>query len=252
MVEVGRDRLWVEDSGGDGPPLVLLHPGIADSRVWDAVWGPLTETHRVIRYDVRGYGGSPPASEPYDWVGDLCRVLDEVGLESAHLVGNSNGGATALTLAVRQPARVRSLVLLAAGISGYPWPDEDPQLEERWHAVVASGDPDALVELMLDVWCAAGREPIVRELVSAASQGEAGENAHWRELEPVWDDLDQLTVPTVVMIGDRDPASMVQANVAAAERIPGARLIRLAGVDHLPQLRVPDLVVQTVREHCTT
>jgi len=249
MIDVGRDRLWFEDSGGDGPPVVLLHPGIADSRVWDGLWQPLTATHRVIRYDVRGYGGSPPATEAYDWVRDLCRVLDHVGLNSAHLVGNSNGGATALTLAVQQPARVRSLVLLAAGISGYPWPEE-PELEQRWQAVVSSGDPDALVELMLDLWCAAGREPMVRDLVASASRGEIGQHAHWRALDPVWEELDRLAVPTVVMIGDRDPASMIEANLAAAERIPGARLLRLPGVDHLPQLRVPDRVVQVVREHC--
>ncbi len=249
MIEVGGDRLWAEDSGGDGPPVVLLHPGIADLRVWDLVWGPLTETHRVIRYDVRGYGGSPAATQPYSWVADLRAVLDHYDLADAHLVGNSNGGATALNLAVVDPARVRSLVLLAAGISGYPWPEE-PDLDARYAALLEAGDGDGLIELMLEVWCSAGREPLVRELVTAATVAETSGNLHWQELEPVWDRLGELTVPTVVMIGDRDPASMVEANKAAAQRIPGAQLIELAGVDHLPQLRVPDLVVQTIRSHC--
>ncbi|MFZ0159648.1 MAG: alpha/beta fold hydrolase [Kineosporiaceae bacterium] len=249
MIEVGRDRLWAEDSGGDGPPLVLLHPGIADLRVWDQVWGPLTETHRVIRYDVRGYGGSPAATEPYGWVEDLRAVLDHHGLASAHLVGNSNGGATALAMAVEEPARVRSLVLLAAGISGYPWPEE-PELDQRYDALLRAGDGDGLIELMLELWCASGQEPVVRELVTAATVAETSGNTHWHELAPVWDRLGELTVPTVVMIGDRDPASMIEANKAAAERIPGARLVELAGVDHLPQLRVPELVVETVRAHC--
>ncbi|MBK6870021.1 MAG: alpha/beta fold hydrolase [Kineosporiaceae bacterium] len=249
MIEAGRDHLQVEDSAGDGPPVVLLHPGIADMRVWDPVWPALIETHRVIRYDMRGYGGSSQPTEPYDWVSDLLRVLDHAGLDSAHLVGNSMGGATALAAALDAPKRVRSLVLLAPGISGYPWPEE-PELSERWVALAEAGDRPGLVELMLEVWCAAGREPFVRDLVTAAAGADAGEQAYWRELEPAWDRLGELTIPTVLMVGDLDPASMVEAATAAAARIPSARLIRIPDVDHLPQVRVPDLVVTTIRQHC--
>lgn len=249
MIETGRDHLQVEDSGGDGPPVVLLHPGIADMRVWDPMWPALTETHRVIRYDMRGYGGSSQPTEPYDWISDLHRVLDHAGLDSAHLVGNSMGGATALAMALDAPKRVRSLVLLAPGISGYPWPEE-PELSERWLALAETGDRAGLVELMLEVWCGAGHDPFVRDLVTGASGAEAGEQAYWRELEPAWDRLGELTIPTVLMVGDLDPASMVEATTAAAARIPSARLIRIPDVDHLPQVRVPDLVVTTIRQHC--
>ncbi len=60
MIDVDGGTVWADDSGGDGPPLVLLHPGVGDSRIWDPVLPALTEGYRVIRYDARGYGQSPP------------------------------------------------------------------------------------------------------------------------------------------------------------------------------------------------
>ena len=58
MVAVDGGTVWADDSGGDGPPLVLLHPGVGDSRIWDPVLAPLTAKYRVIRYDARGFGQS--------------------------------------------------------------------------------------------------------------------------------------------------------------------------------------------------
>ena len=60
----GRDTVWADDSSGDGPPLVLLHPGVGDSRIWEPLMPALTGTHRVIRYDARGYGRSPAPTAP--------------------------------------------------------------------------------------------------------------------------------------------------------------------------------------------
>jgi 3-oxoadipate enol-lactonase len=102
-VAVGPDELWVEDSGGSGPVVVFLHEGIADSRMWDPIWPELTAACRVVRYDVRGYGRSPAATQEYTPAGDLRAVLDQLQVASAHLVGCSMGGATAVDLALAEP-----------------------------------------------------------------------------------------------------------------------------------------------------
>jgi 3-oxoadipate enol-lactonase len=249
MVPVGADQLWAEDSEADGPPLVLLHPGIGDLRVWDPIWADLTETFRVIRYDFRGYGGSPAPTEPYSWLDDLLAVLAHFGLDSAHLVGNSNGGATALALAVQEPDAVRSLVLLAPGVSGYDWPDE-PELEATWRALAAAGDTEGIVDLYLDAWAAAGHEPFVRDLARSGIAAEAGEGKFLRELPPVYDRLGEIAVPSVLLLGDRDKPELIAADKQIVARIPGCRLVWMAGVDHLPSIRQPDLVVQAIRELC--
>src|SRR6476646_6926360 len=64
MIAVDGGEVWTDDSGGDGPPLVLLHPGVGDSRIWEPVLPALTALYRVIRYDARGYGQVHPARRP--------------------------------------------------------------------------------------------------------------------------------------------------------------------------------------------
>src|SRR5262245_61841913 len=89
MVQIDGDEVWAEDLGGAGwLPVVLLHPGIADSRVWDGVLPGLVERYRVIRYDSRGFGRSPAPTGKYSLAGDLRAVLDHFRLRRAVLVGS--------------------------------------------------------------------------------------------------------------------------------------------------------------------
>src|SRR4029453_7733090 len=104
-IPVGADEVWAEHLAGDGVPVVLLHPGVGDSRVWDRVM-PVIDGRRVIRYDVRGYGRSAAPTEEFSLLEDLVAVLDQLGLERVLLVGCSMGGGTALSLALSDPARV--------------------------------------------------------------------------------------------------------------------------------------------------
>ena len=97
--------LWYDETG-DGPPVVLLHEGVVDSRIWEPVVPLLADRHRVIRYDQRGFGRSPMPDGPYSLVDDLVSVLDAAGVERAALAGASRGGNIALTAAVEHPERV--------------------------------------------------------------------------------------------------------------------------------------------------
>src|ERR1700729_224935 len=106
MINVDGGTVWADDSGGDGPPLVLLHPGIGDSRIWAPVLPALTERYRVIRYDARGFGESPAPSAKYSLLRDLVAVLGHFGVQRTAIVGCSQGGASALGLALSQPERV--------------------------------------------------------------------------------------------------------------------------------------------------
>src|SRR5262245_767269 len=175
MIDVGGgDRVWADDSGA-GPPLVLLHPGVGDSRIWDPILPALLERHRVIRYDARGHGRSPAPTVPYVLLDDLVIVLYHYGLDRAAIVGCSQGGDCALGLAITQPSRVSALVLLCPGISGYQVPS-DPAVAAAYEEAEAAG-PDAIAEVALGLWARAGRTPeAVEQLRSAArawlSQGE--------------------------------------------------------------------------------
>src|SRR6201986_1711299 len=112
MIDVDGGPVWAADSGGDGRPLVLLHPGVGDSRIWDPVLPALTEKYRVIRYDARGFGQSPAPTVKHSLLRDLVAVLDHYGLQRAAFVGCSQGGASSLGLALARPERVSALALL--------------------------------------------------------------------------------------------------------------------------------------------
>jgi pimeloyl-ACP methyl ester carboxylesterase len=245
---VGADRLWVEDTGGDGVPLVLLHPGIMDSSIWDRVV-PLLGDQRVVRFDRRGFGRSPVATEEFQALSDLVAVLDRLSIERAHLVGNSMGGETSLALAVTAPDRVASMTLLCPGIGGYPWPDPTPEEQDlyaRYRAAKEAQDVATLVEIGLGEWCRSGVDDYLTEQMRRSTEADFAQGELEQENPEQWDLLDGLDVPTAVIAGELDPADSLQASIDLAGRIPGAELARL-DVDHLPQYREPQAVADVVR-----
>ncbi|HEY8180143.1 MAG TPA: alpha/beta hydrolase, partial [Candidatus Limnocylindria bacterium] len=141
------------DVAGSGPPLVLLHAGIVDRRMWDDVVPLLTDLATVIRYDARGFGESPrpPDGEFARW-DDLFVLMDAAGVQKAHLVGVSQGAETALDATLAAPERVDHLLMCGAGMRGWPFRDE---LNARWKLEVEAwerGDLDGCAEESMVTW----------------------------------------------------------------------------------------------------
>ena len=248
LLGIGADQVWVEDSGGSSEPLVLLHPGIMDSTIWDQTV-PLLGDHRVVRFDRRGFGRSPLATEEFQAMADLVAVLDHLGVQRAHLVGNSMGGETSLALAVTAPDRVASMTLLCPGIGGYPWPDPSPEeleLYERYRAAKESRDIPTLVEIGLAEWCRSGTDDYLAEQMRHSTEADFTQDDLEQPNPEQWAVLDKVAVPTTVIAGELDPADSLQASLDLADRIPGAELVRLE-VDHLPQYRDPEAVAAAVK-----
>src|ERR1700745_2123032 len=165
MIAVSGGEGWAEDRGSDGPPVVLLHPGVGDSRIWEPVLPALTASYRVIRYDARGFGRSPAPTVKFSLLADLITVLDYYGLDRAAMVGCSQGGGSALGLALEQPARVTALVLLCPGVPGYPWPEEPDELDAEYERAPEAGDVDALADLLQRIWAGGGPIPEAPEVL---------------------------------------------------------------------------------------
>ncbi|MCX5386149.1 alpha/beta fold hydrolase [Streptomyces sp. NBC_00083] len=248
-VPVKGGEVWAEDTGGEGIPLVLLHPGVAASGVWDAIVPPLAERHRVIRYDVRGYGRSPAPGAEYTPAGDLLAVLDHFGVERAVLVGSSMGGATALSLALDAPGRVAGLALFCPGVTGDPALQSGELLADIGE-LTQKGDLEGIVALGLRTWGAAGTgdDPEAAAQLRAAIPGWFNNLGHQLPDPDAFDRLGEITVPCLVAVGEHDHERVIRSNEAVAARIPGCRLVRLPGSDHFPSLREPGRVARLTQE----
>jgi 3-oxoadipate enol-lactonase len=247
---VDGGSIWGEDSGGSGPAILLAHSGLADHRLWDPIWPALTSRARVIRYDTRGYGRSSPPTARYRQADDMLRVLDDRGIRSAHLVGCSMGGATAVDVARSQTARVASLTLLCPGLSGYPWPEE-PQVDADFQGAEASGDPGAVAAVAVREWAAAGGDPLITDMLLGAIRAWPAEEEYCLETDdPACGRLGEVRAPTVLLVGDLDRPALIACDEAVAAGIPGCELIRLPGVDHYPSLRDPQTVTRAIMDQC--
>jgi 3-oxoadipate enol-lactonase len=246
MIAVEGGEVWADDSAGGGLPVVLLHPGVGDSRIWEPVLPALTASYRVIRYDARGFGRSPAPTAKFSLLSDLITVLDHYGLDRAAMVGCSQGGGSALGLTLNQPARVAALVLLCPGIPGYPWPEEPDDLDAEYEQALDTGDVGVLAALLQRIWASAGPTPAVMEQLRSAARAEISSGDMQQRDPPVFDRLGEISVPTSLLVGDVDYPPLIEANRQAAARIPGCELTVVPGMDHLPPLREPDLVLRTI------
>ena len=248
MIAVDGGEVWADDSGGDGPPVVLLHPGVGDSRIWEPVLPALTASWRVIRHDARGFGRSPAPTVSFSLLADLITVLDHFGLDRAAIVGCSQGGGSALGLALDHPARVSALALLCPGIPGYPWPEEpDDELDAEYGRALAAGDVEAVAGMMQRAWAAAGPTPAVMEQLRSAARAEISSGDLQQRDPPVLDRLGEIRVPASLLVGDADYPPLIEADLQAAARIPGCELTVAPGMDHFPPLRDPDLVLHVIK-----
>ncbi len=164
-VDVAGGRLPYEVAGS-GSGVVLAHAGIADMRQWDPQWAALTARHRVVRYDLRGFGRADVADVRFSNRADLVAVMDAAGLDRAVLVGCSRAGSIVIDTALEYPDRVSGLVWVCGGISGAD--GENTAVEqaefEKGEALEEAKDWAAAAEHDVEIWVdgfgqAPGRAP---------------------------------------------------------------------------------------------
>ena len=247
------------DEAGSGHALLLVHAGIVDRRMWDPVWGPMTERFRAIRPDLRGFGETPASLEPFANWQDLAALLESLDAAPAHVIGASSGGSAALDLALAEPALVDRLVLVAPGIFGWEW---SPQLEADWAAEEAAWqrrDLDDVAWRSVRIWidgplrdgeAAPELRQAVFDMYRPALGLQAVEGAlDSGALEPRSSTrLAEVRMPTLVVVGDLDQPDMMRIGEHLARDIPDARLVSMPGVSHLPPMEAPEDFVRIVRE----
>ena len=199
----------------------------------------LATRHRVIAYDFRGNGRSDAPDQRLTmstFVDDTVAVLDEVGVERAHVYGQSFGGMVGMEMAITQPGRVRSLVLAAthAGPARAAQVRDDAKVPKNkpylalYSPSFARDHPDHVAEDIL----VGSQNP---------QQPQAGRR-QWEAMQEwdAWDRLERIRVPTLILHGSDDLMVPVENARRLAQAIPGAELVVLEGAGHVYHSEQPE------------
>ncbi|MFI5879849.1 3-oxoadipate enol-lactonase [Streptomyces sp. NPDC051554] len=237
--------------GPDSAPPLLLGPSLGTSyALWDKVAPELSVTHRVIRWDLPGHGGSAPGLiGPGATVGDLAGLVlalaDSLGIEQFAYTGVSLGGAVGLHLAVHHPERIASLAVICSSAhfnGSKPW-------EER-AARVRSEGVDWLVESADSRWFTPGFT--VPELVADQGAADPAAYAACCDALAAYDlreRLPEISARTLVIAGREDPATPPAHLREIADAVAGSALVEIPGASHLAPAQCPEAVLTALRAH---
>jgi pimeloyl-ACP methyl ester carboxylesterase len=255
VAAVNGTRLWYETAGA-GETVVLLHAFTLDSRMWDAQFDALARSHRVIRYDARGFGRSalPQAGQPYAHHEDLAALLAALDAPRPHLVGHAMGGRFALDFAVSYPGQARSLVLLDTVVAGWPW---SRTFLDGYAPVLSAGrrkDVPAAKAAWLahSVFAPAREQPAVMARIEVM----VNEYSGWHFVNadparavapPTLTRLPGLHATALVVVGERDLVDFRQMSERAARDLR-ARQVTLAQVGHFTPMEAPAGVMAPLGE----
>ena len=248
IAQVNGQRLYYEDTGGTGPAVIFSHGLFMDHEMFAPQVAALRRRYRCITWDERGHGLS--ASERlapfsyYDSAADLAAILKHLGIGEAVLVGMSQGGFLSLRCALTHPEVVRALVLI------------DTQAGQE--------DPEAMKGYLVltDEWAEAGLKDSTADIVESIILGEAWPGAAaWREKwrrfagvnirgcmrtlagrDDITAKLGQITVPALVIHGDKDAAIQLGLAEKLAAGLGDAELAAVPGAGHAANLTHPEVV----------
>jgi 3-oxoadipate enol-lactonase len=254
--------LWYEERGAGPETIVFAHGLLWSGRMFDAQVASLSGRYRCVTFDFRGQGRSEVTADGYDMdtlADDAAALIEALGCAPCHFVGLSMGGFIGMRLAARRPGLIRSLVLMET--SADPEPAENaPRYRMLGGIVRALGgvgmrlvmpkvmrimfgrtflaDPAREAERRL--WRQRGMEND-RLGVTRALQGVI-------DRKPIHDELGRISVPTLVMVGDEDVATVPAKAERMRDAIPGARLVVIPGAGHTASVEQPDFVNATLTE----
>ncbi len=249
FLDVQTASLYYEVAG-EGYPLLLLHAGIADSRMWDEQFPLFAQYYRTIRYDLRGFGQSQWNPGTFATYEDPVALFHALDVQKAHVLGVSFGSKIALDFALVHPELVASLILVAPSAGGEQPSEQILHFFQEEDALVEKGDLQGATELNLRLWVDGLQRtpeqvnPTVRQRVYDmqyhAFTVPMPEGADEQQVEPpAITRLAEIRVPTLIIVGDLDLPEKLDLSEQLATSISGAKLEVIAGAAHMVSMEQP-------------
>ena len=249
FIDVGKTRLYYEEMGA-GHPLIMLHGGLLDRRMWDDQFEVFAKKYRVIRFDVRNHGDSKGVPDTFKHYEDLRKVLSRLNIAKAALMGLSLGGRIAIDFAIAYPENTSAIVLAAPGASGYEFKSEafrknNAKLEQAF----SQGNIQMAIEYFQQAWTDGPyRKPsevdqTVREKVKQMALNTFKD---WESLSvmtelepPAIGRLDEIKAPTLAVVGDLDMPGILEIVDRIIAKVAGAKKVVIPGVAHMVNMEKP-------------
>ncbi|PCJ20261.1 MAG: alpha/beta hydrolase [SAR86 cluster bacterium] len=243
---INGQSIAYEDTGGDGPALIFSHGFLMDRTMFDAQLESFRENFRCITWDERGFGDTP-ADAPFsywDSADDVVALMDYLEIEQAVLLGMSQGGFLSLRAALKNPDRVRALVLIDSGVHIDPpevleaykqmtnhWMSEEPLGEVGVNvAGIIIGEPE-LSNKWIGIWESRDRYSLKYPAEALLSR------------DDITDRVSEISCPILVVHGEEDNAIPIETAEAMSARLQDCRgLIRVPGAAHAANMTHPEIV----------
>ena len=261
--EIKEVQLYYE-MDGQGADLVFVYAGCADGRMWDKQFFTFARHYHVLRYDMRGYGKSTVSKGAFSNREDLDNLLESLEVQHAHFVACSMGSFAVADFALEHPEKVQSLVLVSPALSGYQYEGPPPQPVVEMIEARKAGNLEHAAELQAQIWAdgpkrnsdQADREvhKLVRQmsLDSLRLQAEIIRETAFLIEEPLdppaMPRLEQIKVPTLILVGDLDDDSEMEIAELLTTNINGAQQVIIPGTAHFPNMEKPEEFNQLVLE----
>ncbi len=256
LANINGAQLYYEVKGA-GHPLLLVHAGVADSRMWETQLEAFSEMYQVIRFDLRGFGRSNMPSGKFSNYEDIRVLLDLLGIKPIYLLGISFGGLIAINFTLAHPDYVKALVLGAPSVSGVSPSERIRQFWEAEDAALEKGDLDGATELNLKLWVdgphretnqvSAEIRDLVREMQLTIFKKEIPDDVEEIDLEPpAIERLDEIEIPVQVLVGELDLEEKLELADRLVTEIPDCKKVVIPGVAHMLNMEKPEVFNRSV------
>ena len=255
FADVNGTRLFYEITGV-GPSLTLIHGFSLDRRMWDDQYAALAQRHRVLRYDLRGFGRSAvPGTASYSHAEDLRALLAYLEIEHSTLIGFSLGGGIAISYALAYPAAVDALIVAGCLLPGRRLSAELGAsfgaiwLAGRAHGVAAARARWLQHALFVPIRAQPDLDARFTQMVSDYSGWEWANKDPQRDLDPPpAQRLGEIRARMLAIVGERDLPDFHAIAGLIQRDVLGARRVVLPGVGHVVNMEAPERFNQLVTD----